>query len=211
MAGCRVDVEALSPSDVSFKLAQASIAEHLSELEADRVGRRLIARSPNEASIALWLAVGQYNLLLGSDLEEQSDPRDGWQVIVSEHGAKSRLPAQLIKVPHHGSKNADNASVWGTMLTSDACAILTPFRRQKLPRPEDLQRLVARSRPLYITADPAGRRLPRRAPAVERTMREVTTSRRLLRSGSAGHVRFRVPVGGGAPKVSLFDGAYRVG
>jgi hypothetical protein len=155
----------------------------------------------------IWVSVGSINVLLGSDLEDTTDPRSGWKGIVADHSAAQTPRAHVLKVPHHGSVTADHPGVWATMLHADATTALTPFRRCHLPQPGDLQRLKARTTPLYVTADPIGRKPPRRDPAVERTMREVAKQRRVLH-GPMGHVRLRVPAFGGAVAVALFDGAY---
>lgn len=203
----RAEVVSLSPSDVSVQLSHMAIAERLQRINSDSVARRLVSTSPNEAAVVLRVSAGPYNVLLGSDLEESRNPEDGWQAIVSDHSANQSPRAHVLKVPHHGSSNADSPEVWRQMLHSGAHAILTPFRRQKLPKLGDLKRLAARTTSVSITADPLGRRPQKRDPAVERTMREVTTRRQLLRS-SVGHVRLRAPLAGGHFDIALFEGAY---
>jgi beta-lactamase superfamily II metal-dependent hydrolase len=205
----RAEVTALSPSDVALRLGHVKIGEELQRANAGGTGRRLVAQSPNEAAIALWVHAGAFDVLLGSDLEESDNPRDGWRAVVSDHIATGRPSAQLLKVPHHGSNDADSPAVWATMLTPCAHAAVTPFRRQQLPGKLDLERLRSRTADLYVTADPKGRKPARRNPAVDRTMREVA-SRRSVLGGRAGHVRFRAPLAGGAFVVSMFDGAYQV-
>lgn len=204
------EVTALSPSDVAIARAHVKIGEALERAKTDLQSRRLVEQSPNEAAIALWVRAGAFEVLLGSDLEESTSPKDGWRAIVADHAAAARPAARAFKVAHHGSKNADSPDVWQSMLVSGAHAALTPFRRQKLPRPKDLQRLRSRTAELYVTADPEGRKPPRRDAAVDRTIREVA-KKRIVLGGRAGHVRFRAPLGGGACDVALFDGAYRVG
>lgn len=202
-------VVALSPSDVALRLAQVKIGDELQRAITAGTARRLVAQSPNEAAIALWVHAGAFDILLGSDVEESANPRDGWHAIVSDHVTAGRPRAQLLKVPHHGSNNADSPDVWQTMLAPDAHAAVTPFRRQKLPRKLDLQRLRARTQHLYVTADPAAKKPPRRCAAVERTMSEVAKKRSVL-GGRAGQVRFRASLAGGEFSVATFDGAYQV-
>jgi beta-lactamase superfamily II metal-dependent hydrolase len=205
----RAEVTALSPSDVAIALAHVKIAGQFQRAQTGGTARSLVAQSPNEAAVALWVRAGAFDVLLGSDLEESTNPGDGWRAVVADHAAAGRRNAQLLKVPHHGSHNADSPDVWATMLAPDTHAAVTPFRRKKLPQQLDLQRLRGRTGELYITADPEGRKPPRRDPAVDRTMREVTT-RRVVLGGRAGHLRFRAPLAGGAFAVAMFDGAYQV-
>jgi hypothetical protein len=204
----RAEVIALSPSDVALALAHVRLGEELEKHRSSPLTRRLVDQSPNEAAIALWIRAGAFDVLLGSDLEESSNPRDGWHAVVADHAAAGRPRAQLFKVAHHGSNNADSADVWDSMLVPGAHAGLTPFRRQKLPRKADLERLGGRTKELFVTADPEGRKPPRRDPAVDRTLREVAKARS-VQAGRMGHVRFRAPLAGGSFNVTLFDGAYR--
>jgi beta-lactamase superfamily II metal-dependent hydrolase len=208
ISSCRVI--SLSPSDRAIKLAQLQLAGELAAFREGKAGRRLVSQTPNEVAVALWVEAGAARILLGADLEESRDPGNGWQAIV----AQPRPPgegASTLKVPHHGSPNADSPAVWAQMLTSLPYALLTPFRRQKLPTDIDLRRIRGRTSEVYCTATPRGRKPARRAPAVERTLREITRERE-IRIGRAGHVRLRGQLTTGVPEeVALFNGAFKVG
>ena len=117
--------------------------------------------------------------------------------------------ADLFKVPHHGSPNADCPEVWQRLLTADPVSVLTPFTSGKgLPQAEEIARLRGRTTNLYCTALPKAK-LPRRDSMVEKKLRDRT---RIAVEGKLGHVRVRWsavdPVA--APVVDLFDGAYKV-
>lgn len=204
---CRV--VALSPSDRAIRLAQIQLSGELDAFREGKAGRRLVAQTPNQSAVALWIEAGTACILLGSDLEESNDPENGWQAIVAQPRAVGAV-ASVLKVPHHGSANADSPAVWAQMLSSNAHAMLTPFRPQKLPRTADLLRIRERTSRTYCTATPEGRKAPKRASAVERTIGEIAL-RRELRVGAMGHIRVRGQLGTGIPDdVHLFNGAFKL-
>jgi hypothetical protein len=204
---CRVI--ALSPSDRAQKLTQLQLAEQLPRFKEGRAGYRLRAPTPNESAVALWLELGEARVLLGADLEESTDPGNGWRAIVAEHRPDG-VQASTLKVPHHGSQDADSKELWSRLLAPEPYALLTPYRPQKLPRNSDLARLSARSDHLYCTADPKGRKPRRRSPAVEKTMGEVAHRREVL-SGPPGHIRLRGHLASGeVSSVELFGSAFLV-
>lgn len=200
-------VTALSPSDGTVKLALDEIAQLLPRPGEPQ--RRIVNRSPNHASVVLWIEAGDKRVLLGADLEHTNRQGEGWLAVLASH--QDNLPAQLFKVPHHGSANADCASVWSTMLTNNPIAIITPFSAAvRLPRESDLRRVSARTNNLYCTAASLGR-APRREPIVEKRMKEVVTQRQVI-TGQAGHVRVRwsMPDKSAQPQIEVFNGAYQV-
>jgi beta-lactamase superfamily II metal-dependent hydrolase len=202
----RLVLWSLSPSDAAVNRSEIAMGEELLRARSDRCCRRLVSTSPNGASVVLWFEAAGVEVLLGADLERGDQPEVGWRAVVAQHhGCK----AELVKIPHHGSENADLDGMWTHMLADDPVAILTPFRRVPLPTDTDLQRLQGRATHVHITAPPTAPSLPRRRNAVERTMRGATKSRRAL-VGGMGHVRVRVPFVGGAPVVTHGGAAYAV-
>jgi beta-lactamase superfamily II metal-dependent hydrolase len=161
--------------------------------------------------VVLKVTAGPISVLLGADMENHNDPHRGWAAAVSE-GVQTPTPASLFKVAHHGSVNGDHDAVWTNLLTVKPLAAITPFNRlkesQKLPRPEDVARVKAKSSRVFLTADPrtgVGRRA--RNPAVIRSLRESGIVTR-ERPTELGMVRFRQNVG--AWKVELFGAAAEV-
>ncbi|MBI1894644.1 MAG: MBL fold metallo-hydrolase [Candidatus Rokubacteria bacterium] len=202
------EVYALSPSAAALTLAINGFADML---PVAGPARKLVALTPNQAAVAVWIVFGSFNILLGSDLEASTNPLIGWHAIITSQARPTGL-AHVFKVPHHGSDDADEPAVWTTMLVPNPCAVLTPFIKgpSPLPRPTDISRLKARTNELYCTAAPKGWAPPRRDPAVERTLRETVRARRAI-SGPMGHVRIRAQHS--APnslQVDLFNGAHRL-
>ncbi len=198
---------AMSPSPATVQLAQHELASLI-----PRPGtpiRRIVRPTPNKDSVVVWVEVGGVRLLLGADLEESENPAAGWQAIV----ASDRLPAgkaAVVKVPHHGSENADNADIWRSRIDRLPWAVLTPFTKSDLPRTTDLRRLRDRTDELYCTAKRSSPP-PRRARPVDDLARQVTKRRRVI-AARMGFVRLRadLPAVGAPFRVSLHGAAYRV-
>jgi len=202
-----VTLTALSPSDLTFLLALKQIASIIPK--EDEPQRRIIKPTPNHASLVLSLEAGGRRALLGADLEHTGSRGEGWTAVLNAHHAP---PAKIFKVPHHGSSGADYPDVWTKMLESDPIAVVTPFAlgRVKLPKTSDLERLSARTRSLYCTAQGSGKSL-RRDPAVEREQKLKLSNLRVL-EGQPGQVRIRWSTSDptALPEIKLFNGAYKV-
>lgn len=188
--GHKVSVRALSPSDVAFNLALQDLRKLIPQVGAPP--RRLPRPKRNPTAIALWIEFGDCNVLLGSDLEEFDEPHTGWSVVVAEHRARGK--ASIFKIPHHGSVTGHNEAVWTEMLRENPVAITTTFSRSNLPKPSDIDRIKSHTDTFACTTSPSST-LPKRDPAVERTMREVAIGRRPLR-GETGHIQLRISAGG---------------
>jgi beta-lactamase superfamily II metal-dependent hydrolase len=201
-------VHALSPSSSAMTLA---LQEFGNALDTITPRKRAVAQTPNEVAVVLWVEVAGVRVLLGSDLEETSDPTSGWKAIVSAT-AKPAGKAHVLKVPHHGSVTAHNDDMWTSMLEAKPQALLTTFTSGKpLPTYRDVERIAARAATLHSTTPPTGWSPPRRDTAVERTVRNVVKSRRLVR-GPMGHIRLRCKLEGSTPSFSidLFGPALRL-
>lgn len=170
-------LETLSPSNVSIKLALSEMANTLPQ--AGEPQRRIPNRSPNDTSVVLWIEAGHVRALLGADLEHAGRSGEGWMAVVACH--QDTVPAQLFKVPHHGSTDSDHPEVWQRMLTENPVAVVTPFAggNVRLPKDSDLERLSDRTSRLYCTTAGSGRP-PSRDPAVERMMKLKTPKRRVI-------------------------------
>ena len=187
---CRIT--ALSPSDREYDLFLQAIGGL--RPKAGEPMRSAPRRTPNLASVVLNVAAGPVSVLLGADMENHNDSLRGWSAVVSE-GLQTVPPASLFKVAHHGSINGDHDAAWAKLLTERPLAAITPFNRlkdsQKLPRPEDVARIKAKSSRVFLTADPRlGGRRRARNPAVLRSLRESGIATREP-AGDLGLVRFR--------------------
>ena len=125
---------------------------------------------PNDAAVVLLVKVGNFAVLLGSDLE-----RPGWLEIL-ENRDRPSVKASVFKVPHHGSENANEPGVWEQMLKSKPFAALTPWHRggHTLPRDSDVQRLLSNTNRAYSSVKKSEilSTRGRKSKMVERTLKE---------------------------------------
>lgn len=200
------EVFSLSPSDGVFSLAKEELRHALLAVQNRK---RPVVQGPNQLSVVLWLKVGVLDILLGADLEHVTGTTEGWRAITSSTERPTGR-AKYFKVAHHGSPNADCPECWTELLSENPVAILTPHAPSKLPRPTDIARLCNRTPFVFLTSDPTRYGLPRRENAVEKTMREVTVSRRAL-AGQMGHVRLRSDATDVSqePMIDIHNGARR--
>lgn len=203
---------ALSPSAATQMLAMRQWEAILPERHKPQ--RRAVAVTPNQRSIAVWVSSEvEGSVLLGGDLEQSGNPAVGWTAVVQSDRRPDGV-ASVFKVPHHGSENADNPDVWTEMLVTRPHALVAPFAGGRKPRPseDDVVRIKGRTDLVYCTAPPRGWKPARRDEAVEKTIREVASSRRQV-VGDMGQVRLRFPPGtgyGGEAIVTIVPPAYQV-
>src|SRR6266567_1846369 len=198
-------VVCLTPSD---RTMARSFVEIGSLIQEQQQRRRAASHSQNDVAVVLWIEFkDKLRILLGSDLEKTVDPERGWLAVVNS-SLRPMEKAQIFKVAHHGSENADEARVWLEMLTKNAHAVLTPYRLgvKPLPTEQDCARLLSQTTELYSTA-PSHAPKPDLNPTVNRVVRRVAKSLRRL-EGRMGHVRLRSA--GRDVSVELFGPAYRI-
>ncbi len=200
-------VTSISPSDH----AEQAFIDQVSTLLPKALDPKRPAPSlrPNEASVALWIEIGDIRVMLGADLENGADSRRGWQAyLVADNCPPGR--AVFIKVPHHGSSNAYNEQMWLQRLESNPIVITTPWELggRALPTQDDVARLQSISRTALITATPIRRRVPRREAPVMRQIRESGITLRPIPEG-LGAVRCRTTPGraNGTWCIELFGSA----
>jgi len=123
---------------------------------------------------------------------------------------RPRGRAFVVKLPHHGSRGAYCEEMWLKMLSPEAIALVTPFSSGKKPLPsdEDIAILSGHTSKIYCTGPPRGWQPPRRESAVEKTMKEMCLTHRLV-YGKMGQVRVRLSIKDSLddPKIELFNGA----
>jgi beta-lactamase superfamily II metal-dependent hydrolase len=186
-------VIALSPSDRAVSRATSHLAAGTAH-SSDR--RRLATADPNELAVALWVELGDRSALLGADLLV-GPAGCGWGAVLASFVPDSA--GSLIKVPHHGSPNADHPDVWQRLLAEAPTALVAPYRGGRRPRPDtqDVARLCGVASELWSTAAPGIPANPRR---VKGTAAALATIASNVREpwGRCGQVRARaVPAAAG--------------
>lgn len=101
-----------------------------------RVTRQLPVAEHNLISIALMVEFGDCRIILGGDVEG-----GGWEEICNVF-PPGRLGATAVKVAHHGSTNGWIEGLWSRFSADrQPIAIITPFRRFRLPQPETISHI----------------------------------------------------------------------
>jgi hypothetical protein len=161
--------------------------------------------------VALWVQVDRQIALLGGDLEDSNDVAIGWKAVLSSE----RIPsgsADLFKVPHHGSPNADNAEIWKAKLIERPIAVLAPFSSASRPLPSeaDQKRIASRSE-AFCTASSRGTKVRMHDRTVLRKVESTPLRIRQVTGRQIGHVRVRRPLSEAVPpSVELFAGAFKL-
>jgi hypothetical protein len=112
-------------------MALSDFASNAATVEGSR--RTVPRPSRNPSAVVLHVRVGDVSLLLGADLEADRSEDRGWQAIVRSTG-RPTPKAYYLKVPHHGSVNAHDDTMWSDLLVPDVQASLRfaaearPFR-----------------------------------------------------------------------------------
>ncbi|MFH0775548.1 MAG: MBL fold metallo-hydrolase [bacterium] len=179
---------ALSPSDATSFLSKLEIAKLLPHEKAPK--RRILTQPPNYVAVVLLVEIGNIIILLGSDLEETTDPETGWSVIVNSR-TRPQEKASLFKIPHHGSETAEQSQVWTEMLIKDPVTVLTPCIRGSvsIPTSNDVKRICSKSTRAYATASLKMKRIKRPKIVEEFIQQMVRTIQPVF--SSSGHVRLR--------------------
>jgi hypothetical protein len=202
-------ITALSPSDLATIYSHLSIAQLIPEFETTI--KRIPSPSSNDFSVVLLVEIGDYIILLGSDLEETGEEETGWSHVLLSN-AVSNKKAILYKVAHHGSANSDSPDIWDKLLEDNPIATLSPFNKGNvlLPKDEDKIRICSRSDYTFITRIPSRPKSRKRENVVDKQIKETVKSLFEVNS-SPGHVRFRKRLESGEEdlpwNIELFEGA----
>lgn len=183
------EVWALSPNDRRFRDFLRSIGQMIPDVT--EATSRMPTPGANAMSVVLDVRAGDAEVLLGADLE-----RSGWKAILNSR-TRPELRAGVFKVPHHGSADADEPSVWKSILDFDAHAVLTPWTLagRVLPTTTDVRRILSRTPHAWTSAPPGRSRRVRPQKAVDRTVREIG-GKRIKDAVAGGMVRMRRPMKG---------------
>lgn len=97
------------------------------------------------------------------------------------------------------------------MIDPNPIALLTPFASgvNPLPSKRDIENIKNHASRIYCTGQPLGWHPPKRDAAVERTLKEMVRTRRLIH-GRMGHIRVRLKAEEkiNNPQIELFNGAF---
>lgn len=201
------EVFSLSPADGVMHLAKQETTSALASIEQKR---RPVRQGANQLCIVLMLKLGPFTALLGADMENVHGNTEGWNAIIHSQERPSGT-ASYFKIPHHGSSNADAPGCWTHLLSTNPISVVTAYSPSRLPKASDINRICNSTNLAYLTSDLANTGIPRRAPAVDKTVRNIALNRRVL-AAKMGHVRCRFDISNSqaAPIVEVRNGARRL-
>lgn len=187
----QAEVYALSPSHYSRMQVALGYKELIPKYSDPKKALIPSVVNINHLAVVLLVKIGDFSILLGSDLEDSHDPRDGWSAIVSST-TRPQLRSNVFKIPHHGSVNGHSDLVWQNMLTNNPLSLCTPYNRKTiLPRKSDVERIYHHTNNAHITATIKEKQLSsKNDSAVEKTIKESGIKFRSA-PHKTGHVRCR--------------------
>ena len=183
------EIWTLSPNSASVADAISSFSTLIAEPGQPK--RTVPRPKRNPSSVVVWVRAGDVIALLGADLERSSDDSRGWKAIVNSSGRPSEK-AHVVKIPHHGSVDAHDQTMWNDLLVPQPLAGITPFSQGNalLPRDSDSARIAGLTSEAWLTRDTDLARARGRPSAVNRTIKEATRQFKRL-SIDPGRVTFR--------------------
>ena len=145
-----IELASLSPSDsavANFDHELSSLLNNFSITE-----KSVIEKSANEKSVVILLKYNGFSALLGADLEIGNKEDEGWSDIYN-NSVLVKDKSIIYKIPHHGSKNGYDKTIYEGLVDDDAILKLTPWNRgEKLPQFDMLKVYSDHSPNLYITS-----------------------------------------------------------
>ena len=170
-SGIRSEVIALSPSDQTILNFNTEISSLITEFGESR--KKIIIRTPNEKSIAIFLKLGVHRAILGSDLEVSASPNEGWINVLDNNIVIDRK-SSLFKISHHGSENGYHVRIWNELLEDNPVSKLTPWNKNnRLPTAEMLQLYSNHTDKLYMTAPIVSLKPKKREKSIEKIIKSL--------------------------------------
>jgi beta-lactamase superfamily II metal-dependent hydrolase len=155
-SGVHISIASLSPSSALRDKHAEQVARCFDEDDsgtatrfyADRYSRTIA----NLLSVVLSISFGETRIILGADAE-----RESWIHIVNDEQRirnESYLDCHVLKVSHHGSRNAFHEEAWKQHGRNKlGVAIVTPYNRGfKLPKKEMLNKFSRFSKQVEVTS-----------------------------------------------------------
>jgi hypothetical protein len=155
---CSVEVESKDIPLQIFSLAPSGNLANRYQREIDELNMTVSDTSQvvktyqrhNLISSVLLVKYGETRVILGGDAEKES-----WDnILADEIRIKNEsLECELVKVSHHGSKSGMTKNLWETLSPNGTCyAVLTPFKSQRLPSREAVEKISHHTQALFSTA-----------------------------------------------------------
>jgi hypothetical protein len=136
-------VTALSPSEAAVIASRHALALAIETGDRYVVSKQL--KDDNRCAVVLHVSFPGFAALLGADLVNDTAGL-GWTALLLEPLNAALDPADIVKVPHHGSAGADHGDMWNRLVADRSSLVVTPYWPSGIPTDEDLARLVGHGR-----------------------------------------------------------------
>lgn len=144
-----VELFFVAPSSLAV-LRSKRVLGRILQSAIDNSSARLAKRDPNGFSSALIVRCPDGSALIGGDVKN-GGPGWGWRHATATLAVVAEI--DVFKVAHHGDPKAHHHDVWTGWLKPDATAVVAPYRPSHRPRPDDLSRMLATGRNVWVTSD----------------------------------------------------------
>ena len=199
---------ALSPSEEAVDDAISKMAIPKPNERRKKLG---ISGTPNLNAVVLYLQFGaECAVILGSDLEVTENSATGWNGILTSRITEQLglAPASLFKVPHHGSANGFHPGIWSDLLKEKPIAMATCYSASKLPKEEEINRILSLSEEFYLTSSPKFHSPKKHRGMIDKQINAHTKNRRAVR-GKHGRVTAQIDESG-TIKIDYKEPAFKV-
>lgn len=205
--GSRSEVVALSPSQQSQIDFDSEISQLITEFGVPE--KKLIVKN-NHRSVVLLLKLESHRALLGADLEVTNSTVTGWKGIMNLCTTID-TKSSYFKIPHHGSSNGYDSSIWTTLLLDKPEATITPWNRnQKLPQDAMVNLYRSLTNNLFITSQAAFTSKPKpRDTEIEKAIRFFGYELREVKY-IPGIIRSRIKKGANSWRTETFEAALKL-
>jgi beta-lactamase superfamily II metal-dependent hydrolase len=199
-----------SPSDFDSQQFLENIAQM--HPNAKEGYRKAIWGTPNLTSIVLTIEWSDCSILLGADMEYSNNPQKGWNAVVSEISKIGINKADMVKIPHHGSKSGHDQLMWDHLLTAKPISVIAPFGKGDIkgrpPTSTDIKRISQNSSQVYLSARHKIKNRPRMDIEVQRSLREglISFTSQKTEMGIVRHRRLP----GNTWRHELFGAAFKI-
>ncbi|MEM9347350.1 MAG: MBL fold metallo-hydrolase [Planctomycetota bacterium] len=202
-----IEGHALSPAAATITNGHREIASMIAKQKNGI--KRLPSTNPNHLSVVIQLVFPNFAVLLGGDLQKDTQPDQGWNAVLKLERPQN-WQSDCYKIPHHGSHNGHDDRIWNEMLYPSPLSMLTPWVRgsKDLPTKDDVQRIKAKTDKLFTTVWPPRVSARRKMPAIDREMKAIAGKKQSALRNKPGHIRARRKINGESEwEIQLLDGA----
>jgi hypothetical protein len=148
-----IEMVALSPSEESVKAYCKLLYDYIPKDNFSTI-KNVTDKDHNLVSTAIWCQIDGENFIFGSDLEFGRSDNSGWRGVLKNIDSPD-LSTSFVKIPHHGSSNAYDDSVWSAFSNSvKPISVATPYSKTHapLPDPKILDKIKKFSKDVYVTS-----------------------------------------------------------